>query len=70
MPYAGDKTGPRPKSWKTLKLMEWLNMNPVTEFYDVEYLIKMADQRKIERITKTPWTIGKGRYLFYEWLKL
>ena len=46
MPYAGDKTGPRPKSWKTPKLMEWLNMNHVTEFYDVEYLIKMADQRK------------------------
>jgi hypothetical protein len=46
VPYAGDKTGPHPKSWKTPKLMEWLNMNPVTEFYDVEYLIKMADQRK------------------------
>jgi hypothetical protein len=38
-PVAGDKTGPRPKSWKTPTLMEWLNQNPVKEFYDVEWTI-------------------------------
>ncbi len=27
--------------------MEWLNQNPVTEFYDVEYLTMMADKRKM-----------------------
>jgi hypothetical protein len=26
--FAGDKTGPRLKSWKTPKLMEWLNQEP------------------------------------------
>jgi hypothetical protein len=46
-PFAGDKTGPHPKSWKTPKLLEWLKQNPLTDFYDVEYLIKMADRRKM-----------------------
>jgi hypothetical protein len=45
--FAGDKTGPHPKSWKTPKLLEWLKQNPLTDFYDVEYLIKMADRRKM-----------------------
>ena len=42
--FAGDKTGPRPKSWKTPKLLEWLKQNPLTDFYDIEYLIKMAER--------------------------
>ncbi len=77
-PFAGDKTGPCPISWKTPKLMEWLNQNPVMEFYYVEYLTKMADQHKMlhtranaaRKNNEESLDDWRGRYLCYEWLKL